>query len=199
MDYLTDIQKSIEERLINSDNYQKLTERRKIFIRNYIADPYRNATRAAMRSGYSEASARQSGSNLIRSPGVRAVLDDYDKMLHAENTELKIKIIKELCLIAFADIKEFMSWSQHGLRLVDSEELKENLSRVIAEMSENEHQHGTNRKIKTHDKLKAIAELNRMHGFYAKEELDITSKGEKVENGTVVMLPSNGREKENEE
>lgn len=63
-----------------------MTSRKKAFISAYINDVKRNQTAAAIAAGYSEKSAAQAASRLMRDPEVKAAVEAAEKERHEQNT-----------------------------------------------------------------------------------------------------------------
>lgn len=183
-DYLSEIPEFLE-----------LSLRHQVFVRKLLADPKRHGTNAAIAAKYAKSGARARASRILGLKTVKEVIKKYDEKISGDNIDLRIKIIKELMLIAFSDMREFMEWSEHHLSLKDSEKLEPEMSRVVSEVSETLSLFGSAKKLKLHDKLTALKELNKMHGFYEAEKHEISGKdGQPVANINVT-IPSNGREK----
>ena len=74
--------------------YKKLTERKKIFIRNYLDDPKRHGKNAALKSAYTEKSATSKASQILALPQIKKLIEKYDNLFAADNADLKDRIIK---------------------------------------------------------------------------------------------------------
>lgn len=184
MDYL----KKIKE-------YKNLSLRRQIFVRQLLLDPKRNATKAAERAGYTGKNPTVVSSQIMSDKKVKIVIAKYDEHECAEHGVIRLRIITELCLIAFSDLKDFMSWADEGLKLINSKDLPDGASRIVNEVSETMTMFGNSKKIKLYDKLTAMRELNKMLGFYPAEKHDHSSSDGSMTPNITVTLPSNGREK----
>ena len=190
MDYLSD---DYHKYLSKIKRYKKITLKRQLFLRHLLSDPRRHGLTAALKAGYPEASALQIASKVKND--CSDIIEEYDIMVASDNANLRMKIVKELCLIAFSDLTEFMEWSKKGLTLIDSKKLKEDLSRVISEVQLYDTMFGVNKKLKTHSKMDAIKELNKMHGFYTDVTVNVNNPDGNMGGNITVTLPSNGREK----
>ncbi len=82
-----------------------LTHQQRLFAHEYLLD--RNGTRAAIRAGYAEGSAKQQGSELLTYPDVRAIVDAGLARLEQvaiEAAELTVAdVVRELRGILMAD------------------------------------------------------------------------------------------------
>lgn len=185
--------------LKKTKEYKALTLRRQIFVRQLLLDPKRNATAAAERSGYTGKNSRIMASQLICDKRIKKVIEKYDDYIAAEHGEIRLKIIKELCLMAFSDLKDFMKWADStGIKFRDSSKLDDK-SKIISEVSHIFGKYGDSKKIKLYDKIAAMRELNKMLGFYAPERVDLSNKDGSLSANITVTLPSNGREKKSKD
>ncbi len=76
------------------------------------------------------------------------------------------KVLHELALIAFSDMREFATWGTNGISLKSSEALEDDLSRAIAEINSQEMEHGgVHTRVKLYDKLSALKLLARHTGL----------------------------------
>lgn len=170
----------------------KLTEKQKKFCREFLKDF--NGTQAAIRAGYSEDSAGSQAHDLLKKPEMQEYLQGMADKLTNKDEEQISKIICELQMIAFGDIKDFTCWDSENVTLVPSDILGEK-TRIISEVSQHKTYSDTggsnNIKFKLHDKLKAIELLGRYYKIFT-DKLDLTSKGEKIE-PIQVYLPQNKR------
>ncbi len=159
----------------------ELNEQQKRFCEEYIKDL--NATQAAIRSGYSEKSATQSASRLLTYDNVSR----YIKELSAERSNaVKFDantILKELLMMATADISE--AYTPEGW-LKPLNEIPESVRKLISGLEVNElfdgqgddkHIIGVAKKIKFADKLKAL-ELLGKHLKLFTDKVEQETKGE---------------------
>ncbi len=176
--------------------YSELAPKHQKFIMFYVNDPERTAYKAVTKAGYATQNPRQRAAVLMKDENIKQVIYEYEMLIAADHSEVRDQVIKELCLIAFCDMKEFIKWTEsNGLDITKLDKLPENLSRVVKEVSITETKVGTNKKFKLHDKIAAIQELNKMLGFYSADKIAVTNPDGNMGQSTIVMLPSNGREK----
>jgi phage terminase small subunit len=152
---------------------RKATDKQKRFVKEYAKDL--NATQAAIRSGYSSATAHVIGNRLIKRS---LVTDEIQENLKGQVEKIDVnvqRILEEIAAIAFADIRTVMSWTDTGVAFVDSNKIPEGVSRAISEISETVTDSGGTRKLKMHDKLKALELLGRYAGMF-KETIEVTAK-----------------------
>lgn len=104
-----------------------LTRRQQCFVDEYLIDL--NATRAAMRAGYSEKTAEQLGYQLLQKASVaHAIQESMDK--RSQRTKITAdKVLSELAKIGFSDIRKAVRWhSQATIAAIDSDEDMEALA-----------------------------------------------------------------------
>lgn len=167
-----------------------LTEQKKRFADRYF-DTLKG-TQSAIYAGYSEATAGQIAHNLLQEPEV----EEYLSSLKAEYMEKegisKQRVLDEYRKIAFSDVRNILT-VDGGLKTVD--EFDDDTAGSIAsiesfdEFSKGGERLGTNRKIKLHDKLRALEALSKHLGLFEKDN------DQKKNQATVTIfeLPDNGR------
>ena len=130
-----------------------LSPKQAAFVAEYLIDL--NATRAAIRAGYSERTAGWTGCRLLRNAAVREAVE-REQARRAERTGITAdRVLAELANIAFADPRDLMEWGPDGVTLKDSASLAE-----VAEGS------GGTLRLKKHDKVKALELLARHIGMF---------------------------------
>ncbi len=94
-----------------------LSDKQARFVGEYLIDL--NATQAAIRAGYSEATAKQQGARLLTKADVRAAVADGQEK-RAKRTEITAdRVLQELAKIGFSDIRKAVKW---GSRFVERPE-----------------------------------------------------------------------------
>lgn len=94
----------------------KLTDKQNMFVAEYLIDL--NATKAAIRAGYSEKNAFKIGSDLLQKSTIQAALQQRMKDREARTAITADRVLKELAKAAFVDPKADMTgWE--GLRPSD--------------------------------------------------------------------------------
>lgn len=191
-----------------SDQDKKLTPMEEIFCLEYLK--HFNATKAAISAGYSEKTARQIGYENLTKPYIRVRLRDALDEVLGDKTEDVKKIINELRMIAFSDIRDFVSWSEGSRKLVDPDtgkihhafrtiirapEEMGDKARALAELSETESALSSSRKVKMYDKLRAIELLGKFYKIFT-DKIEHTNPDGNMKPQVFVYLPKNGRESE---
>ena len=88
----------------------RIKQRRTRFIKEYLID--QNATRAAIAAGYSEKSAKVTGSRLLTNANVRSQIEKANDKVNAK-LDLTVERIKlEIARLAYYDPKAF--WNENG-------------------------------------------------------------------------------------
>ena len=137
-----------------------LSPRQLAFVHAYMKHGV--AERAAIEAGYSERTARQTGSRMLTNVDVAREIKRLAKSV-SQKAEIDIqKIVDEFALIGFADLAEFVSWGPEGVVLKESGELDAAKRRAIVEVSEG--RQGI--KIKLADKNAALDRLGKYLGMF---------------------------------
>lgn len=132
---------------------KKLSPRREAFAAEYLKDL--NATRAAIRAGYSAKTASSIGARHAVEAGMAA---------RARRTEIDAdRVVLELARIAFADPRDLMEWGPDGLELKESSSLTEEQAAGVAEVAEGS---GGTLRLKKHDKVRALELLGKHLGLF---------------------------------
>ena len=171
----------------------KLTAKQQLFCDEYLIDL--NATQAAIRAGYSEKTAMEQASRLLRNVKVQKYIDKrrFDRMQRTEFDQ--DKVIKELAMIAFSKATDYTRIVEKQATInvegvivpledadgkpvmyrtvepVLTEELTDEQKRALSMVV-----HGKNGlEIKSCDKLKALELLGKHLGLFTdRVEMDVT-------------------------
>lgn len=112
---------------------QPLNERQLAFVREYQVDL--NATRAAVRAGYSVKAARAYGSVLLNNPLVKAAIDIV-RAKSAKRTEVKAdQVVRELARMGFANMLDYVRVTPDGDAVVDLTRLDRDQAAAITEIT----------------------------------------------------------------
>lgn len=143
---------------------REMTEKQRLFAEDYVTHGV--ARRAALAAGYSDKRAEQQGYKLLNDPAYQAV-QDYIAELRAKSAQKAevsaSEVIKELKLIAFADLADFVEWGPNGIRLKDSATLDAVRRRAIVEVKETA---SGGLSIKLADKVAALDRLGKHLGMF---------------------------------
>jgi phage terminase small subunit len=140
-----------------------LSDRQRKFVSEYLI--HLNATKAAVRAGYSPRSAADIGHALLRRH--RAVMDAVAEAMAERERRTQVtadRIVIELARIAFADIRSFADWGPNGVDLRPLAEISADDAPAIAEIY-GAGKAGGRPKLKLHDKRAALELLARHIGM----------------------------------
>lgn len=84
----------------------KLSDKQRLFVDQYLVD--QDATKAAIRAGYSVKSANAIGNKLIKDPRVARAIGKAAKEVHEELTLTTEEVLKQLYYIVTRDVREFV-------------------------------------------------------------------------------------------
>lgn len=164
-----------------------LTDKQRAFVAEYLIDM--NATQAAIRAGYSEATAGSIGHENLTKPEIVAAIAEAQAE-RARRTEItQDRVLQELAKIGFADIRKVVKWGSgvydvevdedgHGrpagpaIELVGSDEIDDTTAAAITEIS----QTAQGVKVKLGDKLGALTQMGRHLGMFT-DKADVTLGG----------------------
>lgn len=141
-----------------------LTPKQRKFVGEYLVDL--NATRAAIRAGYSEKTANRIGSELLVKTCIREAIAAAQARREQRTEITADRVVAELAKIAFADPRDVMEWGPNGVILKDSADLTEGQAASVAEVSETTTKDGGSLRLKKHDKVKALELLGRHLGMF---------------------------------
>jgi len=154
-----------------SNDYQKLTPKRKRFVDEYCIDF--NGTQAAIRAGYSSKTANEQAARLLAIVSVKKAVEERKSKI-AEKNQLKVAdVINELKKIGFSDITQVVDWNNLNLTFKNSSDLPADAKGAIASISETPN---GGKVIKLHDKVKALELLGRYLNMFT-DKLQVDSSG----------------------
>jgi len=161
-------------------NRKRLTDRRDRFCHEYCIDY--NATRAAIRAGYSVKTARSIGQRLLTKVDIASKIDALKNNLAVATGITAMKIAKEHEKLAFSSIAHLHNtWIERK----EFDKLTDDQKACIGEISTKirkiigDDELGINVeyvKIKLYDKQKSLDSLSNMMGYNAPTKREITGK-----------------------
>lgn len=145
----------------------KLTDKQRRFAWEYCVD--QNGTQAAIRAGYSPRGADVASVRLLRNASVKNIIDE--RLIEiAERTRVDAeKVRKELARLAFTDMKNFVKWGPDGVELLPCEELSDDDSPAVTEVTQSPGQYGDTLKIKLGHKDSSLRILAEHTGLVGKD------------------------------
>ena len=112
-----------------------LTDKQRAFVDEYLKDF--NATRAAKAAGYSAKTAMEQGYQLLQNPSVQNFIQERYQQRRNRHEITVDRVIDELALIAYADMKDYATIEPGGsVTLKPFEEMPEGASRAISKIKE---------------------------------------------------------------
>jgi len=152
-----------------------LSERQRKFVSEYLI--HLNATKAAVRAGYSPRSAADIGHTLLRRhPAVMSAIAAAMAERERRTQVTADRIVTELARIAFADIRSFADWSKDGVELRPRSEISADDAAAIAEIY-GVGSAGGRPKLKLHDKRAALELLARHLGMIGPRRTSLPPPG----------------------
>lgn len=149
--------------MAHSDNPYGLTPQQWRFVQEYLARL--NATEAYKQAGYKAQgnAAESAASRLLRNVKIIAALQGERERLGNALEITPERVLLEYARLAFVDMRQLSAWGPEGVRLHHSEDLTEDVTRAVAEVSQETRRFGdaetVNVKLKLHDKKGALDAL----------------------------------------
>jgi phage terminase small subunit len=174
-----------------------LNHRHARFAEEYVKDFKKQE--AAIRAGFSPKSAHVTANRLLKNAKVQAAIAILTEEASKNARKSKDDILKELELLSFSNITDFIYWNESGVTfLKDSESIPRELAAAIESIEVIEEsmpipgtgQDGQPKKMKTvlrtkvklHPKLQSIVNLMKHHGM-------LRERVEHMGSGTFTFLP----------
>src|SRR6478736_4951624 len=111
-----------------------LNDRQRRFVEQYLVDL--NATQAAIRAGYSAATASEQASRLLANVKVAAAIAEAQAARSRRTEVTADRVVLELARVAFGDPRRVLSWGPGGVKLRPSDELTDEEAAIVAEASQ---------------------------------------------------------------
>jgi phage terminase small subunit len=164
--------------MAKNDNVNKLTPKQERFCQEYCIDF--NGAAAAIRAGYSEKTAKEIAAENLTKPNIQARIAELQQKTAEKFEVTKEMLARELLAIARSDVRKYFNDDYQLKQIKDlDDEAAAAISEIeVSEINAGEVSIGLTKKIKRSDKVRAIAELNKMFGFLAPEKREIENTGE---------------------
>jgi len=149
---------------------QKLTIQRQKFCEEYIVDG--NGKRSALKAGYSEKTAVQQATTILKQPNVKAYIEQLRlKQQHRTDADAD-RVVEEMAKMAFSNIKNYYD-DKGSLR--NLRDLDDDIAAAIHSIKETEFKGKDDtvkvvREFKLYDKLGALRELGQHFDIYNTEK-----------------------------
>lgn len=141
----------------------KLTAKQERFIEEYQVDL--NATQAAIRAGYSTASAGTVAGENMRKPQIRARIDTAMAELSKRTGVNQERVIRELARVAFVNAKDVVSMQDATILEDASQDDTATIASVKIKVVQGDFE-SVEREVKFADKLKALELLGKHFGMF---------------------------------
>lgn len=184
-----------------------LNAKQQRFVDEYLVDL--NATQAAIRAGYSENTASETGYENLNKPQIAEAITSAKAERSARTGITQDMVLSELAKIGFADIRKAVAWGRHptdtesenadpsGLRmypveLIASEDIDDDTAAAVSEVSLTQ----SGIKIKMYDKKAALDSIGKHLGMFTEKVLHGNDPNNPMpeQQVTVYQLPDNGRD-----
>lgn len=141
-----------------------LNNRQQAFVQEYLIDL--NASAAYLRAGYKTGNPDVCGPALLGKIGISEAVAEALK-LRARRTEITAdRVVQELARVGFADHSEVVEFVNGKVIIKDTKDITEDARRSISELSESITENGRTRKVRFHDKVRALELLGRHTGAF---------------------------------
>lgn len=149
----------------------KLTAKQEMFVQEYLIDL--NATQAAIRAGYSTATAKDIGCENLAKPNIRARIDEALAERSKRTGVNQDRVIRELARIAFVNAENVINPNDATVKADASEDDTAAIASVKVKTVSGDEFDSTEREIKFADKLKALELLGKHLGMF-KDNINIS-------------------------
>lgn len=170
----------------------RLNIRQQRFAREYVRDF--NATRAAIRAGYSAKTAGAQAHKLLKIAEIQQGILSACREILDGPIEEQVKIIRFLTDVMLVDPREIVDWGPDGVRLKNSSELPLHVAMAIEEISETA---SGGVKVKFCKKMDAADRLAKIYGM-VQERIEHSGNIETGQPTLVVAITSATKELPNE-
>ena len=164
-----------------------LTPKQAAFVQEYLVDL--NGAAAARRAGYKAKNADDLAVQLLRKTPVQGAIQAALAERTARTAVTQDRVVLELARVAFADMSRLVKFENGQMTITETGQLSEDDRRALSELSESVTENGRTRKLKVHDKLKALELLGKHLGMFVDKQeisgpnggpLEINSKREQL-------------------
>jgi phage terminase small subunit len=144
-------------------NMAKLTAKQERFVEEYLVDL--NATQAAIRAGYSPASAGTVAGENMKKPQIRARLDEAMAELSRRTGVNQERVIRELARVAFVNAPKVVNTKDATVLEDASEDDTAAIASIKVKVVKGDFE-SVEREVKFADKLKALELLGKHFGMF---------------------------------
>lgn len=144
-----------------------MTKKQKIFVEEYLIDL--NATQAAIRAGYSPATAKEIGCENLTKPNISAAISQAMAERSRRTGINQDRVLQELARIGFAKITDVVDPDTARIR---SDASDDDLA-CIQSIKIKPNEFGTEREVKLYDKKSALVDLGKHLGLF-KDKMELS-------------------------
>lgn len=157
----------------------KLTLKRQRFVEEFIVDL--NATKAAIRAGFSKKTARSQGQRLLTNVDIAKAIE-VAMLKRADRTEVTAdRVLAELAKIGFANAGDFFDWGPDGVTIKDKSELTPDQQAAVQEVSETVTEKGGTIRVRLADKQRSLELMGRHLGMFIDKHEHSGPDGEPIQ------------------
>lgn len=158
-----------------------LTHKQRRFVEEYLVDL--NATQAAIRAGYSAATAYSQGQRLLKNVDVAAAVDEAQAERSGRTQITADAVLTELAKIGFANMADYMRSGPDGDPYLHFDDLTRDQAAALSEVTVEDFKDGRGDdardvrrvRFKLYDKRAALVDLGRHLGLF-NDKLALTGK-----------------------
>lgn len=158
-----------------------LNERQRRFVDEYLIDL--NATKAAIRAGYSAKTARQIGQQNLSKLDIQEAIAEAMKSREKRTEVSQDKVLRELAKIGFANMADYMKAGADGDPYLDFSKLTKDQAAALVEVTVEDFKDGRGEdardvrrvKFKLADKRAALVDIGKHLGMF-KDRVEFTGK-----------------------
>lgn len=180
---VTDVNVRNETETVTESVETPLNAKQERFVQEYLVDL--NATRAAIRAGYSKKTARAIGCENLTKPNVAAAIEARQKQLAAKLEITQEDIAKELTKLAFANMGDYIRVLGNGEPAIDLSECTRDQLAALSEVSVEDFLEGRGEdarevrrvKVKPANKQGSLMDLAKLLGYVKPEKHEHEHKG----------------------
>lgn len=149
-----------------------LTDKQRLFVQEYLKTL--NATQAYKKVyGVSQKAAEASGPRLLGNVRVADVIQNEKAKLHSRTEITAERTLREYARLGYSRMDSFARWGPSGVTLKDSDDLSEDDTACVAEVSQTWSENGGSIKFKLHDKKGALDFLAKHLGIQGEDKISV--------------------------
>ncbi len=157
-----------------------LKGRQRAFVSEYVGNP-NSAKQAAIRAGYSAATAESLASRLLRNVKVQLAIEEARTQLSIRTNTTLDETVHELAGVAYSSMRDVARWTPDGVEIIPSDQLSEDAARSIQSIKVKRKRVWTaagddripweveEMEVKLHSKVEALDKLMRYFGAYKRD------------------------------